>query len=479
MFTYTTPFEANQCPREGSSKVFSGANFLFPPATSSEIFEWIQLQKELERREAAKQRELRKPRVVKKIESEDAYQLQIFKEYGDFNSYEVEAKKKPGNRVHLTISSKDDQFSKTFEFSLNEIEVSKVDWEWYKKENVLVLNIPKKQQIEYTFYSHPLFGLIQQQPEREQAQSEQERREIAHKKALEYKKRAEHAREKAQRKRAEAEEKKRLEAQEKKRIEERRRAEAAERKRLEAEAQERRRAEAARRAQLEAAEKAKEEAQRRARLEAEQRKREQQEQAAAFAAIRELQRQAFVQLQQEAERKAQIEKERKEAERQEAERKEEERLAKIERERFDYREAQRAAHRKQQQEEAEKKAQQEARKTGPQVQNVQLDPSNPEVFLQQLFGSILAANQGSNNVDSTQVPVKPSSTESPVSSSAATPDYEDSDNESIYSDHDPETPEPMSPSVPPSSPGLKLTKQPSLEEVEDEEFVMFRKKFGQ
>ncbi|CAH2350310.1 hypothetical protein CLIB1423_01S07206 [[Candida] railenensis] len=478
MFTYTTPFEANQCPREGPAKVFSGANILFPPATSSDIFEWIQLQKELERREAAKQRELRKPRVVKKIESEDAYQLQIFKEYGDFNSYEVEAKKKPGNRVHLTISSKDDQFSKTFEFSLNEIEVSKVDWEWYKKENVLVLNIPKKQQIEYTFYSHPLFGLIQQQPEREQAHSEQERREVAHKKALEYRKRAEHAREKAQRKRAEAEERKRLEAQEKKRIEERRRAEAEERRRVEAvrraEAEEKRRVEAARRAELEAAKKAKEEAQRRARIEAEQRKREQQEQAAAFAAIRELQRQAFVQLQQEAERKAQIEKER-----QEAERKEEERLAKIERERFDYREAQRQAHRRQQQEEAERKSEQEARKTAPQAQNVQLDPSNPEVFLQQLFGSILAANQSSSNADSSQVPAKPSSTESPVSSSAATPDYDDSDNESIYSDRDPETPEPLSPSVPPSSPGLKLTKQPSLEEVEDEEFVMFRKKFGQ
>ncbi|RKP29267.1 hypothetical protein METBISCDRAFT_24394 [Metschnikowia bicuspidata] len=87
-----------------------------------------------------------RPRILKKIETEEVFLIQIHKNSGDFESYEVRvvrAYRNP-NLVNLIIESKADEFSKVFQFSLDDIEVSEIDWVYYERENVLMLNIPKK-----------------------------------------------------------------------------------------------------------------------------------------------------------------------------------------------------------------------------------------------------------------------------------------------------------------------------------------------
>lgn len=89
---------------------------------------------------------VQRPRILKKIETEEAFQILIHKNSGNFESYEVRvvrAYRNP-NLVNLIIESKADEFSKVFQFSLDDIEVSEIDWVYYERENVLMLNIPKK-----------------------------------------------------------------------------------------------------------------------------------------------------------------------------------------------------------------------------------------------------------------------------------------------------------------------------------------------
>ncbi|KAL7666920.1 hypothetical protein ABC855_g582 [[Candida] zeylanoides] len=420
------PVTVNACP---------GGSYFCPPGASTDVFEWLQAQKELERREAERQRQLRKPRIIKKVETEDAYQLQIFKEQGNFTSYEVQAVKKPGNRVHLVIVSEEDDFHKIFEFSLNEIEVSQIDWEWYKSENVLVLNIPKKK-IETNFYTHPLFGLIQQQQQQQREQQKLEEHEnkhaIAARKAEEYRRRAEIAKQKAHRKRAEAEEKKaQLAAEKQRRAEEQRKEE---------------------------------------QRKAEEKRKLQQAFELQQAAVKELQRQALFQQRKEAEKKAKLEEQKKakkaaekaEAEKAAAEKAAAERAAKAEKQ-ANEREAKRAADREQQRAAA--------------ASSNPFSAANPEDFLQQVLGALFVASQAQThpeileNAKKNGSPIKPTSTESP----AASAQHSDSDSESINSDDDDiATPESGS-----AKASTKLTRHPSMEEVEDEEFVMFKKKFGQ
>jgi hypothetical protein len=99
---------------------------------------------------------------LKKVDIEDQYQIHIFKDHGDFNSYEVKVVKSQQviilhgyqpELLDIVIQSNDDDFQKTFQFELNDIEVSSIDWEWNKDDNVLALNIPKKRKIDDTFPS--------------------------------------------------------------------------------------------------------------------------------------------------------------------------------------------------------------------------------------------------------------------------------------------------------------------------------------
>ncbi|GEQ66389.1 hypothetical protein JCM33374_g52 [Metschnikowia sp. JCM 33374] len=87
-----------------------------------------------------------KPKVVKKIETEDFYQIQIFKQNGNFSSYELKVMRTFGNQnlVNLVVESRLDGFRKVFQFREIDIDIQKIDWQQFKNDNVLVLNIPKK-----------------------------------------------------------------------------------------------------------------------------------------------------------------------------------------------------------------------------------------------------------------------------------------------------------------------------------------------
>ncbi|KAI3405105.2 hypothetical protein KGF56_002061 [Candida oxycetoniae] len=85
-----------------------------------------------------------RPRVVKKLETEDEYQIQIYKPYGNFNNYEVQVVKAQPPLIKIVISAPADNFKISNTFNLNYIDIENINWRWYKSENILCLNIPKK-----------------------------------------------------------------------------------------------------------------------------------------------------------------------------------------------------------------------------------------------------------------------------------------------------------------------------------------------
>ncbi|KAI5970725.1 hypothetical protein CANMA_000144 [Candida margitis] len=85
-----------------------------------------------------------RPRVVQKLETEDEYQIQIYKPYGNFNNYEVKVKKLTPPLIKVIIFSHQDDFQIDFNFNLNYIDLENINWRWYKQDNILSLNIPKK-----------------------------------------------------------------------------------------------------------------------------------------------------------------------------------------------------------------------------------------------------------------------------------------------------------------------------------------------
>lgn len=91
------------------------------------------------------QRESR-PKIIKKVEAEDRFQIQIFKENGNFDSYEVKVLRHPYHAkvVNLVLESQADNFLKVFQFKIDDIEVHEINWEYFEHENVLVLNVPKR-----------------------------------------------------------------------------------------------------------------------------------------------------------------------------------------------------------------------------------------------------------------------------------------------------------------------------------------------
>ncbi|KAI5949563.1 hypothetical protein KGF54_005440 [Candida jiufengensis] len=96
--------------------------------------------------ELQKHNQIIKPRVIKKLETEDEFQIQIYKPYGNYNNYEVLIKHIQPHQpiINLEIYSKEDQFKVIFKFNLNYIDINNINWKWYKQNNILVLNIPKK-----------------------------------------------------------------------------------------------------------------------------------------------------------------------------------------------------------------------------------------------------------------------------------------------------------------------------------------------
>ena len=85
-----------------------------------------------------------RPRIVKKLETEDEFQIQIFKPYGNFQNYEVSVIKSTPPIVNVVITSVQDNFQTSIPFNVNYIDIQNINWQWYKAENILVLNIPKR-----------------------------------------------------------------------------------------------------------------------------------------------------------------------------------------------------------------------------------------------------------------------------------------------------------------------------------------------
>lgn len=110
------------------------------------FFDALSNLQQLQLQQYREQLEAQKPKIIKKVETEEGFQIQIHKNSGNFQSYEVRAIRAYGNPnlVNLIIESKADEFSKVFQFSLDDIELSEIDWEYFERENILVLNVPKK-----------------------------------------------------------------------------------------------------------------------------------------------------------------------------------------------------------------------------------------------------------------------------------------------------------------------------------------------
>lgn len=359
------------------------------------------------------QYEALRPKIVKKVETEDKYQIQIFKKQGNFNLYEVKVLRNAAyssSLINLVIESRRDDFRRVFQFNLNDIEVGDIDWEYFQDDNVLVLNVPKKVKYCADDYVNTLLasmlGAQACAPCHERKHKHRSHRKLKNERA-----------EAAARAEAEKAEKARIEAAQ---------AEAA---RIEA-------------ARIEAA-----------RIE-----------AAKAEAVRKA----------EAQRKARAE----EARRLEKARKEEEKAQKVAQEKA-RRLAEVRARKEQAKKEKARSSEEEARKEQLQKQ---------QEFLQSLFGGFFPGAVFPEPQAATKVPVqktpqkhaKQAVYESEVPSEPLTDSEPESETESIHSDVSTDSRSSLKRSGEDLSSGVdKLHRHPSLEEVEDEEFVMFRKKFGE
>lgn len=81
---------------------------------------------------------------VKHIESRNAYKIQIFKEDGDFSSYEIKLTQNKKHQYCLKLVSAFDNFSKVYELDNNSVQIDKIGYKWYEDENCLMVSIPKK-----------------------------------------------------------------------------------------------------------------------------------------------------------------------------------------------------------------------------------------------------------------------------------------------------------------------------------------------
>lgn len=355
-----------------------------------------------------------RPKITKKVEAEDKYQIQIFKKSGNFNSYEVRVLRtgyplhKTLGLVNLVIESVEDDFKKVFQFNLDDIDVNNIGWEYFKDDNVLVLNVPKKVKYCSDDFANSLLSSLFGVPEARVPEA------VCHvdNKVLKKSKKAE-----------------RKEARELRRAED-------------AELAAARKAARAKVAEHRAQEQAREEAREQARREEQAREQARREE------------QAREQVRREEARREEIRKE--EARREEA------RVAEIRR--YEARIAEAKAQRIQEEKTrrlAAVRARKEAEAASQNYKGQQQDNlAKQQEFLRQLFGGNF-------------IPYGQFQEPRPQEQDASH-DESMSETESISSEA--ETPE-VTPSLSPVS--EKLHRQPSLEEVEDEEFVMFRKKFGE
>lgn len=121
------------------------------PYNFASLFDTLQGLQQFQQHQRQLQQEYEdsRPKIVKKVETEDLYQIQIFQKNGNFDLYEVKVLRNAypyskSNLVNLVIESAEENFKKVFQFNLDDIEVRDIDWEYFQDQNVLVLNVPKK-----------------------------------------------------------------------------------------------------------------------------------------------------------------------------------------------------------------------------------------------------------------------------------------------------------------------------------------------
>ncbi|RCK65422.1 hypothetical protein Cantr_01363 [Candida viswanathii] len=115
-----------------------------------------------------------RPRIVKKLETEDEFQIQIFKPYGNFQNYEVSVVRSTPPIVNVVITSIQDNFQTSIPFNVNYIDIQNINWQWYKAENLLVLNIPKRIHFVHSNVQDILNCLLGHQEEEDEEDGEAE-----------------------------------------------------------------------------------------------------------------------------------------------------------------------------------------------------------------------------------------------------------------------------------------------------------------
>lgn len=439
------------------------------------LFDALSTLHQLQQQQYQEQLQAQRPKIIKKVETEDVYQIQFFKESGNFNSYEVKVLRTLGNSnvVNLVIESEADEFRKVFQFNLDDIDVRQIDWEYYQLENVLVLNIPKK--VKYCaddFASTMLSSLLGPMcPPKSDKRRRRHSLHRAEKKAQRHEERKQRAAQKLEDERAEAET---LAAKELERQSEAQKAEAErlEKEKAEAERLEKEKAEAKRLEKEKAEAKRLEKEKREAEKAAEAQRLEQQkfeEQKKALLRRQELQRQEF-------ERQAEL---RKQFERQEAER----RAARVAAEKQRRKEIVRARKEQEQHEEAYRRQLQAGQQFLASLFGAPVFPHcQPQFQFVNGMGPVAAARSApaaSSNTKEAKEPekVEAATQEQPKVAPESEPEHS-AESDSELTPETSETSDVLSDeeSVPSKPAGPK--RRPSLEEIEDEEFVMFRKKFG-
>lgn len=85
-----------------------------------------------------------KPNNIRQVEADDKHQIQIFKRCGNFNGYEIKVTRNVTGNYFLKIEGNNHKFEKLYELDPDAVDIGEIDRRWYREENVLVLNIPKK-----------------------------------------------------------------------------------------------------------------------------------------------------------------------------------------------------------------------------------------------------------------------------------------------------------------------------------------------
>lgn len=109
------------------------------------IFEYNQrLANEGRREEKLKEERLRLQVSVDVIENHEKYMIRLFKRWGNFKDYEVRVvRNKKGDTV-LKIKGNLDDFNKEYLLDLDALDITKINWNYAKERNLLILDIPKR-----------------------------------------------------------------------------------------------------------------------------------------------------------------------------------------------------------------------------------------------------------------------------------------------------------------------------------------------